>query len=96
MSDETTRPISNEGRPMNRRKGRMVQASDLLKEIEEIIAKWGNTCFYVTGLSWGSVALWESSDYEAMNSDPATRTRCSCSFSHPPHDFCDGNPDASA
>lgn len=22
------------------------------------------------------------------------RTRCSVSFSHPPHDFCDGNPDA--
>lgn len=21
-------------------------------------------------------------------------TRCSCSFPHPPHDFCDGNSDA--
>lgn len=21
-------------------------------------------------------------------------TRCVCSFPHPPHDFCDGNPDA--
>ena len=26
--------------------------------------------------------------------DTAIRTRCSCSFPHPPHDFCDGNPDA--
>ena len=27
--------------------------------------------------------------------DPASsRTRCSCSFSHPAHDWCDGNPDA--
>lgn len=58
------RPVSKEGRPMNRRSGRMVRASELLKEVGDIIEKWGDTCFYITGLSWGSVALWAQSDYE--------------------------------
>lgn len=27
-----------------------------------------------------------------FSEQPVERTRCSCSFSHPPHDWCDGNP----
>jgi len=51
-------------RRKNRRKGRMVHVDDLIKELQKLRERWGNTCCYVTGLAWGSVALWQQADYE--------------------------------
>jgi hypothetical protein len=40
------------------------------------------------------VAIREILEHPAVEPPTSPRTRCSCSFAHPPHDFCDGNPGA--
>jgi hypothetical protein len=44
---------------------RMIQIADLIAELQELKAKWGNTCCYVYGLAWGAVALNMQADDEA-------------------------------
>lgn len=56
---------------MNRRNGRMVQIADLIAELQELHRRFGNTCCHVTGLAWGSNALWSESDYRELNPDSA-------------------------
>jgi len=40
---------------------RMVPISELIAELQTIHARFGNTGCWVTGLAWGSVALWQES-----------------------------------
>jgi hypothetical protein len=35
----------------------MVQVSELIAELQALKERWGDTCVYITGLSWGAVAL---------------------------------------
>jgi hypothetical protein len=58
--------------------GRMVQIADLIAELQEIQRKFGNTCCFISGLSWGSVALWHESWAEALKSDPTPEVIEAC------------------
>lgn len=46
--------------------GSMVQIADFIDELTDIKNRWGNTCVYITGCSWGAVALNEQADDEKM------------------------------
>lgn len=46
--------------------GRRVQIATLIEELTEIKTRFGNTAVYITGLSWGAVALNEQADDEKM------------------------------
>lgn len=37
--------------------GRMMQIEALISELKDTAGKFGNTCVYITGLTWGAVAL---------------------------------------
>jgi len=50
--------------------GRMVKIADLIAELQKIEERFGNTCCYVSGLAWGSVALWRDSWADALKADP--------------------------
>lgn len=39
------------------KRGRMVQIEDLIRELGETRAKFGNTCVYIVDMSWGALAL---------------------------------------
>jgi len=42
----------------------MVQIEELIKELQDIRDKFGNTCVYIRDMSWGAVALNRRSDDE--------------------------------
>lgn len=44
--------------------GSRVQIGTLIEQLNEIRAKFGNTAVYITGLTWGAVALNEQADDE--------------------------------
>ena len=46
--------------------GRMERISVLIDELTAIKNRFGNTCVYITGLSWGAVALNEHADDEKL------------------------------
>lgn len=57
-------PTNSDGRPINRRRGRRLQIAELIAELQDIHKRYGNTVVYVSGLSWGSKALWDMADVE--------------------------------
>lgn len=44
------------------RTGRMIQIADYIKELQDIQARFGNTCVYIRDASWGAVALNRQAD----------------------------------
>lgn len=58
--------------------GRMMQIDQLIKELQAIRAKFGNTCVYTRDLAWGALAL--NREAEDTNPSPARR------WKEPSHD----------
>jgi len=52
-------------------KGRMVQISELIKELEAVREQWGETCVYIRDMSWGAVALNRKADDDERTGDTA-------------------------
>jgi hypothetical protein len=61
-----------------------------LRELVTVLDEAQNT----EELNAAVVAIREILEHPAVEPPTSPRTRCSCSFAHPPHDFCDGNPGA--
>ena len=43
--------------PEAARLGRMIKVSELIRELEDVRARFGETCVYIRDVSWGAVAL---------------------------------------
>lgn len=62
-----------EGWQLNR-EGRRTQIARLIDELTEIKRRFGNTAVYISGLSWGAVALNEQADDEKIARERDTFT----------------------
>jgi hypothetical protein len=54
--------------------GRMVQIDDLIKELSDTRAQFGNTCVYIRDVSWGAVAM----SRKAEDDRRKTHKDCGC------------------